>query len=163
MKIRVSIPSGVIAAKLMKKLKLPHARYSYAQLDSPDQYGDLRFSLRLCTRGGEPSGGAVLRTEVLRDRSVTGAKTSVIRLRAGWSEKTVSRAVYRKLQWACSQRELWIARLVLHKLAEKHEVPEDFTPPEGREDGYSDMSMEDIHFWHRFIPANFTKLEGTIK
>ena len=147
MKIRINIPSGVIAGKLGN---------GYAMV----KWGHQSFTLRRCYRNGEPSGGAVLTMRVDRDASVTGSKTRAVRIRKGWNEKKLAYAVFRLMKWVEENEQLWVARQILYDTVEKHEVPEDFTPPEGREDGYSDMSMEDIHFWHRFIPANFTKLEG---
>ena len=141
-KIRIDIPSGVIAGKLGN---------GYAMV----KWGRQSFTLRRCYRNGEPSGGAVLTMRVGRDASVTGARPRVARLRKGWDEKKLAYAVFRLMKWVKENERLWVARQKLYDNVERHDIPEDFEPPKGRNDDYQTMNLDDISFWQKYIPTNY--------
>jgi len=129
-------------------------------LNGHHTYLDMRFTLRLCRRGTKPSGGVLLLCWINRDTDfISPDFRNPIKayIRRGWNEKRVASKVIRWMHWARSNRTLWLKRQELHKLCGQYVVPEDFKPPEGREDSYGLMDDEDVWFWDKYIRKHFRK------
>ena len=149
---RANIPSGVVAKSLCQQVEDNPNR------DGHHTYMDMRFTLRLCRRGIEPSGGGLILCWINRDTDMIGPTfTNPVKvyIRRGWGEKRVASVLIRLMHWALHNRTLWEKREMLYKLCNKYIVPDDFTPPDGREDCYGLMEGDDVWFWERYIKANF--------
>jgi len=150
-KNRVSIPSGRIAEGIVKG-------------ESVKWGGFCDFDLHICERNGEPSGGAVVHLRVNRlDHSITGATHRQARIRKGWNEATISRAVYRLVSWLNLNLALWLQRRNLYNFVELHDIPDDVQLPKGYDSCYSTMKGTDIYFWYKHIPEKFPTHRESIR
>ena len=148
------IPSGAVAQSLCSQLG------DNPNLDGHHTYMDMRFTLRLCRRGIEPSGGILLLCWINRDTDFISPdfrNPIKVYIRRGWNEKRVASKVIQLMHWARNNRTLWLKRQELHKLCGQYAVPEGFTPPDGREDSYGLMDDEDVWFWKKYIVKHFKR------